>query len=193
MANQPIERAGVLDINSSDKAARFIRFCNAFNIPLVTFVDVPGFLPGVQQELGGIIRHGAKMLFAYGAATVPKLTVIVRKAYGGAFLAMCSKDMGADRVFAWPTAEIAVMGAEGAVKILYRKQIADADDPEAERRRLVQEYRETFASPYVAASRGMIDDIIEPADTRLALASALEVLRAKRELRPQKKHGLIPL
>ncbi len=193
VANQPIERAGVLDINSSDKAARFIRFCNAFNIPLVTFVDVPGFLPGVQQELGGIIRHGAKMLFAYGAATVPKLTVIVRKAYGGAFLAMCSKDMGADRVFAWPTAEIAVMGAEGAVKILYRKQIADADDPEAERRRLVQEYRETFASPYVAASRGMIDDIIEPADTRLALASALEVLRAKRELRPQKKHGLIPL
>ena len=193
VANQPMVRAGVLDIDASDKAARFIRFCNAFNIPLLTFVDVPGFLPGVKQELGGIIRHGAKMLFAYAAATVPKLTVVIRKAYGGAFLAMCAKAMGADRACAWPTAEIAVMGAEGAVRVLNRKEIESAEDPEAELRNRVAEYQRTFSNPRVAAGRGMIDDIIEPSETRLYLASALEVLKAKRELRPQKKHGLIPM
>ncbi len=193
VANQPLHRAGVLDIDSSDKAARFIRFCNAFNIPLVTLVDVPGFLPGVQQEYGGIIRHGAKMLFAYAAATVPKLTVVVRKAYGGAYLAMCSKDMAADRTCAWPGAEIAVMGAEGAVNVLYRREIAEADDPEAARREKIEEYRRIFANPFEAASRGLVDDIIEPADTRGYLAAALEVLKAKRQIRPQKKHGLIPL
>ncbi len=193
VANQPQHRAGVLDIDSSDKASRFIRFCNAFNIPLVTFVDVPGFLPGVQQEYGGIIRHGAKMLFSYGAATVPKLTVIVRKAYGGAYLAMCAKDMGADRVVAWPSAEIAVMGAEGAANILYRKEIAASKNPDEELSKKITEYRETFANPYVAAARGYLDDIVEPAETRLYLAATLEVLKSKRELRPQKKHGLIPL
>jgi len=183
----------VLDIDASDKAARFIRFCNAFNIPLITFVDVPGFLPGVRQELGGIIRHGAKMLFAYAAATVPKLTVVIRKAYGGAFLAMCAKAMGADRACAWPTAEIAVMGAEGAVRVLNRKEIEAAEDPAAELRNRVTEYQRLFSNPRVAAGRGLIDDIIEPSETRLYLASALEVLKAKRELRPQKKHGLIPM
>jgi methylmalonyl-CoA carboxyltransferase large subunit len=193
VANQPLDRAGVLDIDSSDKASRFIRFCNAFNIPIITFVDVPGFLPGIQQEYGGIIRHGAKMIFAYAAATVPKLTVIVRKAYGGAYLAMCSKDMGADRVCAWPSAEIAVMGAEGAVNVLYRKEIAAAEKPPEERIKRTTEYRETFANPYTAAARGYLDEIIEPADTRAYLAVSLEVLRSKRELRPQKKHGLIPL
>ncbi len=193
IANQPLVKAGVLDIDSSGKGASFIRFCNAFNIPLVTFVDVPGFMPGVQQEYGGIIRHGAKMLFAYASATVPKMTIVVRKAYGGAYLAMCSKDMGADRTCAWPTGEIAVMGAEGAVNVLYRKEISGAEDPKEERAKRIEEYREAFANPFNAASRGLIDDVIEPADTRLYLASALEVLRAKRELRPQKKHGLIPM
>ena len=193
VANQPLVKAGVLDIDSSDKASRFIRFCNAFNIPLVSLVDVPGFLPGVQQEYGGIIRHGAKMLFAFASATVPKLTVVLRKAYGGAYLAMCAKSMGADRLCAWPTAEVAVMGAEGAVNVLYRKEIAHSKDPAATRAKLLAEYRETFGSPYAAAARGMVDDIIEPADTRPYLAAALEVLRTKRELRPQKKHGLIPL
>ncbi|MFH1810258.1 MAG: carboxyl transferase domain-containing protein [Pseudomonadota bacterium] len=193
VANQPQVRAGVLDIDASDKAARFIRFCNAFNIPLITFVDVPGFLPGVKQEVGGIIRHGAKMLFAYGAATVPKVTIIVRKAYGGAYLAMCSRDMGADRVAAWPSAEIAVMGAEGAVQVLYSEELAGAADPAAERARRIEAYRQLFTNPFVAASRGMVDDVIEPADTRSYIAAALRVLRAKRELRPHKKHGLIPL
>jgi methylmalonyl-CoA carboxyltransferase large subunit len=193
VANQPMQRAGVLDIDSSDKASRFIRFCNAFNIPLVTLVDVPGFLPGVKQEYGGIIRHGAKMLFAYAAATVPKLTVVVRKAYGGAYLAMCSKDMGADRTCAWPGAEIAVMGAEGAVNVLYRKEIAEAEDKKTVRREKILEYREKFANPYEAAARGLLDDVIEPAETRSWLAAALEVLKAKRVMRPQKKHGLIPL
>lgn len=193
VANQPLNRAGVLDIDSSDKSSRFIRFCNAFNIPIITFVDVPGFLPGIQQEYGGIIRHGAKMIFAYAAATVPKLTVIVRKAYGGAYLAMCSKDMGADRVCAWPSAEIAVMGAEGAVNVLYRREISSAKNKAEERGKRTGEYRELFANPYVAAARGYLDDIIEPADTRAYLAMSLEVLRSKRELRPQKKHGLIPL
>lgn len=193
IANQPMSKAGVLDIDASDKAARFIRFCNAFNIPLLTLVDVPGFLPGVDQELGGIIRHGAKMLFAYAAATVPKITVILRKAYGGAYLAMCSRDMGADRVYAWPTAEIAVMGAEGAVNILYRKEISEAEDPKAERENRIKEYRDTFANPYVAAARGFLTDILEPADTRAIIANDLVILKNKRELRPQKKHGLIPL
>jgi methylmalonyl-CoA carboxyltransferase large subunit len=193
VANQPLNKAGVLDINSSDKASRFIRFCNAFNIPILTFVDVPGFMPGVQQEYGGIIRHGAKMLFAYAAATVPKITLVVRKAYGGAFLAMCAKSMGADMLCAWPTAEIAVMGAEGAVNVLYRKEISEAKDTKAERAKKIDEYKDTFANPYFAAARGLVDEILEPADTRAYLASALEVLKAKRELRPQKKHGLIPL
>lgn len=193
IANQPSVSAGALDINASDKAARFVRFCNAFNIPLLTLVDVPGFLPGVQQEYGGIIRHGAKMLFAYSAATVPKLTVVVRKAYGGAYLAMCSKDLGADRVVAWPTAEIAVMGAEGAAEIVFRKEITTAKDKAAKRKELIGMYRETFANPYVAAGRRLVDDIIEPANTRKYLAQALEALHAKRELRPPKKHGLIPL
>jgi len=193
IANQPNVLAGALDINASDKAARFIRFCNAFNIPLVTLVDVPGFLPGVEQEHGGIIRHGAKLLFAYSAATVPKLTVVVRKAYGGGYIAMCAKDLGADRVFAWPTAEIAVMGAEGAAEIVFRREIAAADDQEARRRELIEEYRETFATPYVAAGERLVDDIIEPAETRGALAAALDALHTKRKPRPTKKHGNIPL
>jgi methylmalonyl-CoA carboxyltransferase large subunit len=193
IANQPCVLAGALDINASDKAARFIRFCNAFNIPLLTFVDVPGFLPGVQQEYGGIIRHGAKMLFAYSAATVPKITVVVRKAYGGAYLAMCCRDLGADRVVAWPTAEIAVMGAEGAAEIVFRREIDSAEDKAAKRKELIDLYRETFATPYVSAGRRLVDDIIEPAETRPYIARALEALHAKRELRPPKKHGLIPL
>ena len=193
VANQPSVLAGVLDINASDKAARFVRFCNAFNIPLVTFVDVPGFLPGVEQERGGIIRHGAKLLFAYSAATVPKITVVLRKAYGGAYIAMCSKGLGADRVIAWPTAEIAVMGAEGAAEIVFRREIDAAVDQAARRKELVDQYRETFATPYVAAGRRLVDAIIEPAETRKHLALALESLHGKRELRPQKKHGLIPL
>ncbi|MBW2734132.1 MAG: acyl-CoA carboxylase subunit beta [Deltaproteobacteria bacterium] len=193
VANQPMHTAGVLDIDSSDKSSRFIRFCNAFNIPIVTFVDVPGFMPGIQQEYHGIIRHGAKMLFAYAAATVPKMTVIVRKAYGGAYLAMCAKSLGADRSCAWPGGEIAVMGAEGAVNVLYRKEIAASEDPEAARKEHLDAYRKEFANPHAAASRGLIDDIIEPAETRSYLASALDLLRNKRELRPQKKHGLIPL
>jgi methylmalonyl-CoA carboxyltransferase 12S subunit len=193
VANQPCVMAGVLDINASDKAARFIRFCNAFNIPLLTFVDVPGFLPGVEQEYGGIIRHGAKMLFAYSAATVPKITVIMRKAYGGAYLAMCCKDLDADRVISWPTAEIAVMGAEGAVDVIFRNEIKKAEDPALRRQELITEYRDTFSTPYVSASRLHVDDIIEPADTRRYLALALDILHSKREFRPQKKHGLIPL
>ena len=193
IANQPCVLAGSLDINASDKAARFIRFCNAFNIPLLTFVDVPGFLPGVEQEYGGIIRHGAKMLFAYSAATVPKITVVVRKAYGGAYLAMCCRDLGADRVVAWPTAEIAVMGAEGAAEIVFRREIDGAEDKAGKRKELIDLYRETFATPYVSAGRRLVDDIIEPAETRTYIAHALEALHAKRELRPPKKHGLIPL
>lgn len=193
VANQALVQAGVLDIDASDKAARFIRFCNAFNIPLLTFVDVPGFLPGVRQEHAGIIRHGAKLLFAYASATVPKITVILRKAYGGAYVAMCSKDLGADRVFAWPTAEIAVMGAEGAAEIVFRKEIDEAAQPEQKRRELIDDYRETFSNPYVAAARRLVDAVIEPALTRRHVAQALEYLRNKRELRPQKKHGLMPL
>ena len=193
MANQPNSLAGVLDINASDKGSKFIRFLNAFNIPIVTLVDVPGYLPGVAQEYGGIIRHGAKMLYAYSAATVPKLTVVLRKAYGGSYLAMSAKDLGADRVFAWPTAEIAVMGAEGAAAVVFRKEIAAADDPEAKRAELVEEYRNTFATPFMAASRGLVDEIIDPGDTRKALAMALENLASKRVLRPAKKHGLGPV
>jgi methylmalonyl-CoA carboxyltransferase large subunit len=193
VANQPAVQAGVLDIDASNKASRFIRFCNAFNIPLLTFVDVPGFLPGVQQEHGGIIRHGAKMLFAYSAATVPKITVVLRKAYGGAYLAMCGKDLGADRVFAWPTAEVAVMGAEGAAEIVFRKEIQEASDKVAKRKELVEQYREVFSNPYVAAGRRLVDDVIEPESTRRHVAQALEYLQTKRELRPPKKHGLIPL
>jgi methylmalonyl-CoA carboxyltransferase large subunit len=193
VANQPSYLAGVLDINSSVKASRFVRFCNAFNIPLITLVDVPGFLPGVQQEHGGIIRHGAQMLFAYSSATVPKITVILRKAYGGAYLAMCSKDLGADRVFAWPTAEVAVMGAEGAAEIVFRREIKAAEDPAARRQELIHSYREAFSNPYVAAGRRLVDDVLDPADTRRALAQSLEYLATKRELRPAKKHGLVPL
>jgi methylmalonyl-CoA carboxyltransferase large subunit len=193
IANQPNYQAGVLDINASNKASRFIRFCNAFNIPVVNFVDVPGFLPGVQQEHDGIIRHGAKMLFAYSAATVPKITFVLRKAYGGAYLAMCSKDLGADRVFAWPTAEIAVMGAEGAAGIVFKKEIDAAEDKTAKRQELIDRYREAFSNPYVAAGRRLVDDIIEPALTRKYLAQSLELLQTKRDLRPAKKHGLIPL
>jgi propionyl-CoA carboxylase beta chain len=193
VANQSAVKAGTLDIDSADKGARFIRFCNVFNIPLVTLVDVPGFMPGVAQERGGIIRHGAKMLFAYAAATVPKITVILRKAYGGAYLAMCSSDMGADFVFAWPTAEIAVMGAEGAVKILYRREIAAAKDPAAKEAELVSEYRGKFCSPYEAAKKAMITDVIRPSETRSAIALALRNTLGKRESRPPKKHGTIPL
>lgn len=193
IANQPMVKAGAIDIDASDKAARFIRFCNAFNIPILTFVDVPGFLPGVNQERGGIIRHGAKMLFAYSSATVPKLTVITRKAYGGSYLAMCSTDMGADMVFAWPTAEIAVMGAEGAVNVLYRKELAEAEDKAARRQQLIAEYRDKFASPYMAASHAMITDVIEPGETRSVVSLALRNTITKRPIRPPKKHGLIPL
>ncbi|MCW5941179.1 MAG: acyl-CoA carboxylase subunit beta [Fimbriimonadaceae bacterium] len=193
VANQPLNLAGVLDINSSDKASRFIRFCNAFNFPIVTLVDTPGFLPGVEQEYGGIIRHGAKMLFAYSAATVPKISVIMRKAYGGAYVAMSAKDLKTDRAFAWPTAEIAVMGAEGAAEIVFKREIETAEDKAATRAELIKRYRDHFSNPYVAASKRMVDDVIEPASTRLHIARALEVLSTKRELRPQKKHGLIPL
>ena len=193
VASQPAVMAGVLDINASDKVAWFVRFCNAFNIPLLTFVDVPGFLPGVDQEYGGIIRHGAKILFAYSAATVPKLTVVLRKAYGGAYIAMCCKDLGADRVVAWPGAEIAVMGAEGAAEIVFRREIEAANDPQHRRQELIDLYRNTFANPFVAAGRRLVDDIIEPSQTRRYLVQALEALHTKRELRPPKKHGLIPL
>jgi methylmalonyl-CoA carboxyltransferase large subunit len=193
IANQPAANAGVLDIDASDKASRFIRFCNAFNVSLLTFVDVPGFLPGVAQEHGGIIRHGAKMLFAYSAATVPKITVILRKSYGGAYLAMCGKDLGADRVFAWPTAEIAVMGAEGAAEIVFRKEIKEATDKAAKRQELIKRYRDVFSNPYVAAGRRLVDAVIEPSLTRRYVARTLEYLHTKREIRPPKKHGLIPL
>jgi methylmalonyl-CoA carboxyltransferase large subunit len=193
IANQPCVLSGAIDINASVKAGRFIRFCNAFNIPLLTFVDVPGFLPGVQQEHGGIIRHGAKLLFAYSAATVPKVQVVLRKSYGGAHLAMGSRDLGADFVFAWPTAEIAVMGAEGAVEIVFRKEMQEAGDKAARRAELIEQYRSTFATPDVAAGRRLVDDIIEPADTRRHVAQAFEYLRTKRDQRPPKKHGLIPL
>jgi len=193
VAQQPMILAGVLDINSSIKAARFVRFCDCFNIPIITFEDVPGFLPGVTQEHGGIIRSGAKLLYAYCEATVPKITIITRKAYGGAYDVMSSKHIRGDISYAWPAAEIAVMGPDGAVNIIFRQQLAEADDPEAERERLVAEYREQFANPYVAAARGYIDDIIEPRETRPRLIEALQMLRNKRDSNPPKKHGNIPL
>ncbi|AZR72811.1 methylmalonyl-CoA carboxyltransferase [Anoxybacter fermentans] len=193
IANNPNNIGGCLDIDASDKAARFIRFCDCFNIPLITLVDTPGYMPGTNQEYGGIIRHGAKLLYAYSEATVPKITLIVRKAYGGAYLGMCSQSLGADIVYAWPIAEIAVMGPEGATNIIYRKEIANAENPEEVRQAKIKEYRDHFANPYVAAKRGMIDDVINIAETRIALINALEMCQNKREYRPPKKHGNIPL
>jgi methylmalonyl-CoA decarboxylase alpha subunit len=193
VANNPKYYAGTLDVDSSDKIARFVRFCDAFNIPIITFVDVPGYLPGVQQEYGGIIRHGAKILYAYSEATVPLVTIIVRKAYGGAYLAMGSKHLGADVVYAYPTAEIAVMGPEGAAEIVFRKEIAKAEDPAAMREQKIAEYREKFANPYRAAVRGYVDDVIDPKFTRSKIITALRILETKREKLPPKKHGNIPL
>ncbi|GFN35191.1 acyl-CoA carboxylase subunit beta [Tepidimicrobium xylanilyticum] len=193
VANQPRILAGCLDINASDKAARFIRTCDAFNIPLLNLVDVPGFLPGTDQEYGGIIRHGAKMLYAYSEATVPKVTLIIRKAYGGAYLAMCSKDLGADQVLAWPTAEIAVMGPEGAANIIFKHDIAASENPIETRQQKIKEYRDTVANPYIAAERGFIDDVIVPSTTRPRLISAFDMLESKRETNPKKKHGNIPV
>ena len=193
VAQQPMVLAGVLDINASIKAARFVRFCDAFNIPLVTFVDVPGFLPGTAQEHGGIIRNGAKLLYAYAEATVPKLTVITRKAYGGAYDVMSSKHLRGDYNVAWPAAEIAVMGPEGAVNILYRDELAAAADPDARRAELVADYIARYANPYIAAARGYLDDIIEPHETRPRLIASLRSLAGKRDTNPRKKHGNIPL
>ncbi|WCO67381.1 acyl-CoA carboxylase subunit beta [Iamia majanohamensis] len=193
VGNNPMFLAGVLDIDSSEKAARFVRVCDAFNVPLVTFVDVPGFLPGVGQEHGGIIRHGAKLLYAYCEATVPRIQVITRKAYGGAYVVMNSKSIGADLAFAWPSAELAVMGATGAVEILHRTEIAEADDPDARKAELVEDYSEKWLNPYVAAERGYVDDVIDPAMTRRKLVEGLELLRTKREELPPRKHGNTPL
>lgn len=193
VCNQPKALAGGLDIDSSDKAARFIRTCDAFNIPIITFEDVSGFFPGVKQEHGGIIRHGAKILYAYSEATVPKITVILRKAYGGAYVALNSKSIGADLVFAWPNAEIAVMGAPGAANIIFANEIAKSEDPEATRAAKIEEYKDKFANPYVAASLGMVDDVIDPRETRIKLIQSLEMLENKEESRPKKKHGNIPL
>ncbi|MGE5420870.1 MAG: acyl-CoA carboxylase subunit beta [Chloroflexota bacterium] len=192
VANQPYEMAGVLDVDSSDKAARFIRYCDAFNIPIITFVDLPGYLPGVDQEHAGVIRHGAKVLYAYSEATVPKLTVILRKAYGGGYIAMGSRHLRADFVFAWPTAEIAVMGPEGAANIIFRKEITTSADPDATRKQKVEEYKTKFANPYVAASRGYVDAVIEPSETRKFLLHSLEVSENKDVQMPRKKHGLPP-
>ena len=193
IANQPAVLAGVLDIDSSDKGARFVRFCDAFNIALITFEDVPGFLPGKDQEFGGIIRHGAKLLYAYAEATVPKITVITRKAYGGAYDVMNSKHIRGDINYAWPTAEIAVMGPRGAAEIIFKKEISQAKDPEKVIAEKEQEYREKFANPYTAAERGYVDGIIEPKDTRPRLIKALEMLATKKDTNPPKKHGNIPL
>ncbi len=193
VGNNPSSLAGTLDIDASVKAARFVRFCDAFNIPIITFVDVPGFLPGVDQEHGGIIRHGAKLLYAYCEATVPRITVITRKAYGGAYVVMNSRGVGADIAFAWPTAEIAVMGSQGAVNIIYRRAISDADDADQTRSDLISDYEQQFSNPYVAAERGLIDEVIEPRETRQRLIQSLEMLRTKRTTLPPKKHGNIPL
>ena len=193
VGNQPMVLAGVLDIESSEKAARFVRTCDAFNIPLVTFVDVPGFLPGVDQEYGGIIRHGAKLLYAYCEATVPRIQVITRKAYGGAYVVMNSKSIGADLAFAWPSAELAVMGPQGAVEIVYRRELQQAADPAARRAELVSEYTERYANPYAAAERGYVDDVIDPAETRQKVVAGLAMLRTKREELPRRKHGNMPL
>jgi propionyl-CoA carboxylase beta chain len=193
VANQPMQFAGCLDIDASEKAARFVRTCDAFNIPVLTFVDVPGFLPGTDQEWDGIIRRGAKLIYAYAEATVPLVTVITRKAYGGAYDVMGSKHLGADLNLAWPTAEIAVMGAQGAANILYRKEIAAAEDPDVERKRLIDEYQDTLANPYIAAERGYIDRVIFPHETRMMVTRGLRALRNKRANRPPRKHGNIPL
>jgi propionyl-CoA carboxylase beta chain len=193
VANQPMQFAGTLDIDASEKAARFVRTCDAFNVPVLTLVDVPGFLPGTDQEWSGIIRRGAKLIYAYAEATVPLVTIITRKAYGGAYDVMGSKHLGADINLAWPTAEIAVMGGQGAVNILYRKELASAGDPVAERARLLDEYQDTLANPYLAAERGYIDGVILPHETRGAVVRALRALRTKRASRPPKKHGNIPL
>ena len=193
VGNQPAHMAGNLDIDASDKAARFVRFCDAFNIPIITLVDVPGFMPGVNQEHQGIIRHGAKLIYAYAEATVPKLSVILRKAYGGAYIVMNSKELRSDLNLAWPTAEIAVMGPEGAVNVISRKEISESKNADETRKKLVEEYKEKFSSPYLAASRGYIDDVIDPADTRIKLANALEILSNKILENPPKKHGNIPL
>ena len=193
VANQPKFLAGCLDISASDKAARFVRTCDCYNVPLLNLVDVPGFLPGAAQEYGGIIRHGAKMLYAYSEATVPKVTMILRKAYGGSYLAMCCKELGADMVLAWPTAQIAVMGASGAAEIIFRKEIKGADDPIVERQRLIDNYETEFSTPYKAAERGFVDDVIEPSSSRARLIDAFNMLSSKRENRPGKKHGNIPL
>jgi acetyl-CoA carboxylase carboxyltransferase component len=193
VGNQPQVLAGVLDIESSEKGGRFVRTCDAFNVPIVTFVDVPGFLPGVDQEYGGIIRHGAKLLYAYCESTVPRIQVITRKAYGGAYVVMNSKSIGADLAFAWPSAELAVMGPSGAVEIVYRNELRQADDPVARRAELVEEYTERYANPYLAAERGYVDDVIDPAETRVRLIKGLELLRAKREELPRRKHGNVPL
>jgi acetyl-CoA carboxylase carboxyltransferase component len=193
VGNQPAVLAGCLDIDASEKAARFVRTCDAFNIPLVTFVDVPGFLPGTNQEYGGIIRHGAKLLYAYCEATVPRVQIITRKGYGGAFVVMNSKSIGADLAFAWPSAEIAVMDANGAANIIFRREIESADDPVARRAELVEEYRERFANPYNAGERGYVDDVIDPRETRKVLVESLEMLRTKKEKLPQRKHGNVPL
>ncbi|WP_394187840.1 acyl-CoA carboxylase subunit beta [Paenisporosarcina quisquiliarum] len=193
VCNQPKVMAGGLDIDSSDKAARFIRFCDSFNIPIITFEDVTGFFPGIKQEHGGIIRHGAKILYAYSEATVPKMTVILRKAYGGAYVALNSKSIGADLVFSWPNAEIAVMGPQGAANVIFSREIAQSDNPEKTRATKIEEYREKFANPYVAAARGMVDDVIDPRETRIKLIQALDMMRNKKESRPAKKHGNIPL
>ncbi|CAN5781029.1 hypothetical protein BH24ACT3_BH24ACT3_07000 [soil metagenome] len=193
VGNQPMVMAGVLDIESSEKAARFVRTCDAFNIALVTFVDVPGFLPGVDQEYNGIIRHGAKLLYAYCEATVPRVQIITRKAYGGAYVVMNSKSIGADLAFAWPSAELAVMGPQAAVEIVHRRELADADDLDARKAELVGEYSERHANPYEAAERGYIDDVIDPAETRSKLVAGLDMLRTKREELPKRKHGNVPL
>jgi len=193
IANQPKVLAGCLDINASDKASRFIRFCDAFNIPILTFVDVPGFLPGTAQEYGGIIRHGAKLLYAYSEATVPKITLIVRKSYGGAYLAMCSRDLRADQVIAWPTAEIAVMGSQGAANIIFKKEIMKAENPEKVRQEKIEEFKQKFSNPYEAAKRGYVDMVIDPRETRPRLITTLEMLSTKRESRPAKKHGNFPV
>jgi propionyl-CoA carboxylase beta chain len=193
VANQPLHFAGCLDIDASEKAARFVRTCDAFNIPVITFVDVPGFLPGTDQEWNGIIRRGAKLIYAYAEATVPLVTVITRKAYGGAYDVMGSKHLGADLNLAWPTAQIAVMGAQGAVNILYRKELAASDDPETMRARLVTEYEDELANPYLAAERGYVDAVINPHETRVEITRVLRLLRTKRQTLPPKKHGNIPL
>lgn len=193
VGNQPAVLAGVLDIESAEKAARFVRTCDAFNIPIVTFVDVPGFLPGVDQEYGGIIRHGAKLLYAYCEASVPCIQVITRKAYGGAYVVMSSKSIGADLAFAWPSAELAVMGPSGAVEIIYRRELLEAVDPVTRRSELIEDYTERYANPYVAAERGYVDDVIDPSETRIKLIAGFEMLRSKREELPKRKHGNVPL